>query len=243
MITTNVFQRTFHIKRCGSEGTAFAIDRDSKQYLITAHHVIEGIKSGDKIEIFHERQWKNLTVNVVGVGSGTVDVAVLACPIQIAPQHPLEATSGGLLYGQPVFFLGFPFGLDSGGEKINRGLPLPFVKAGIVSAVIFENSTKIYIDAHGNQGFSGGPVVFMPNNQSLNQNAEYKVAGVVVHYPVRHIPIVNECGDTIVDNHGEPIGYTPENPGIVVAVGIRHATDLIDTNPIGFKLLADQNNL
>lgn len=233
MITTNVFQRTFHIKRCASEGTAFAIDRGSKQYLITARHVTEGIRSGDEIEIFHERQWKNLAVNVVGVGTGSVDVAVLACPIQIAPLYPLEATSVGLICGQPVFFLGFPFGLDGGGEQINRGLPLPFVKAGIVSAFASEN---FYIDAHGNQGFSGGPVVFMPNNQSVNQNAEYKVAGIVVHYPVRYIPIVNECGDTIVDNYGKPIGYTPENPGIVVAVDIRHATNLIDMNPIGFKL-------
>ena len=242
MLTTNVLQRTFHIKRCDSEGTAFAIERDSKQYLITARHVIEGIESGEEIEIFHERQWKKLVINIVGVGVGPVDVAVLACPIQIAPPYSLEATCDGLLYGQPVFFLGFPFGLDSRGEQINRGLPLPFVKAGIVSAVLFEDSTKIYIDAHGNQGFSGGPVVFRPNNQLLNQNAEYKVAGIVVHYPVRYTSIVNRCGDTIVDNHGEPIGYTPENPGLVVAVAIRHATDLIDANPIGFKLQADQNN-
>ena len=43
MITRNVIQRIFHIKRDNSTGTAFTIDRGSKQYLATARHVVEGI--------------------------------------------------------------------------------------------------------------------------------------------------------------------------------------------------------
>ena len=56
MITSNVIQRTFHIRRDNSTGTAFTIDRGSKQYLVTARHVVEGIESGNAIEIFHEGQ-------------------------------------------------------------------------------------------------------------------------------------------------------------------------------------------
>ncbi len=35
---------------------------------------------------------------------------------------------------------------------------------------------------------------------------------------------------------GEPVAYFAENPGIVVAYDIRHATDLTDANPIGLVL-------
>ena len=45
MITTNAIQRTFHIKRSDASGTAFAIDRASRQYLVTARHVVDGITS------------------------------------------------------------------------------------------------------------------------------------------------------------------------------------------------------
>ena len=71
MITTNAIQRTFHIKRGDASGTAFAIDRASRQYLVTARHVVDGITSGDTIAVFHENQWKNVTVDVVGIGKPT----------------------------------------------------------------------------------------------------------------------------------------------------------------------------
>ena len=35
---------------------------------------------------------------------------------------------------------------------------------------------------------------------------------------------------------GEPIAYFPENQGLVVAFDIRHATNLIDANPVGLQL-------
>ena len=237
MITSNIIQRTFHIRRGESTGTAFAIDRESKQYLVTARHVIRGIESDSTIQIFHEEQWKSLNVNVVGVGTDTADIAVLSCPIQLSPPHPLEPTMTGLVYGQSVYFLGFPFGWDSGQEELNRGLPLPFVKAGILSAIPPKDPVeKIYIDAHGNEGFSGGPVVFVPNGQHTSTNAEFRVAGIVVNYPIPRIqPVVTPQDTQVLDQNNNPIGIW-ENPGFVVAIGIQHATDLIDTNPIGFKL-------
>ena len=202
MITSNVIHRTFHIKRDSSTGTAFTIDRDSKQYIVTARHVVEGVKSGNTIEIFHEHQWKNVVVDVAGIGVGEMDVAVLSCPIQLSPSHILEADSGGLMYGQYVYFLGYPFGWDSGGEQINRGVPLPFVKGGIVSAIEFGDVSRIFLDAHGNKGFSGGPVVFVPNGRSIGPNTDFKVAGIVVNYPTPRIqPVVNQEGTHVVRSH------------------------------------------
>ena len=40
---------------------------------------------------------------------------------------------------------------------------------------------------------------------------------------------------------GKPIGYIQENPGIVVATGIKHALELIDSNPIGLPLPAGKD--
>ena len=113
MITSNIIHRIFHIRWNDSTGTGFTIDRASKQYLVTARHVVHGIKSGNSMKIFHDKEWKNLVVNVVGVGKGSVDVAVLGCSVRLSPSLPLVASTGGLVYGQPVSFLGYPFGWDA----------------------------------------------------------------------------------------------------------------------------------
>ena len=239
MITTNVYQRTFRIKWGDSVGTAFTLDIESKQYLVTARHVVEGIVSGDHINISHDKRWMDIAVKVVGMSDEETDVAVLSCPIQLSPPHPLDADMAGLVYGQQVYFLGFPFGWDSGQEALNRGFPLPFVKSGILSAMPSKDPMeKIYVAAHGNKGFSGGPVVFVPSGQRPGPNTKLRVAGIVVETPLppnenSYTPVVDRKGKPIVDHKNEPIGYIRENPGLVVAVGIRHATDLIATNPIG----------
>ena len=234
MITSNVIHRTFNI-RCGkATGTAFAIDQDNRQYLITARHVVQDFTPGSTIAILHERQWKTLSVEVVGIGADSIDVEVLACPFRLAPAHSLVASNAGLTYGQPVYFLGFPFGWNSGMENLNRELPVPFVKAGVVSAMITGDASHIYIDAHGNGGFSGGPVVFVPSGRPSN---EFRVAGVVANAPLPLIePVVDKSGRPLVDADGNPIAYFPQNQGLVVAYDIRHATDLIDANPVGLQL-------
>ena len=62
MVTTNVIQRTFNIRRGESPGTAFTIDRAGRQYLVTARHVIEGIVPGETLDVWHEEQWTGISV-------------------------------------------------------------------------------------------------------------------------------------------------------------------------------------
>ena len=207
MITANVIQRTFFVKIGSSLGTAFTIDHDGKQYLVTARHVVGS--AVQSIEVFHNRRWESLGVTPVGIGQGAVDVAVFAPNIILSPPHPLEATSAGLIYGQPVSFLGFPFGWDGGLAHMNNGFPLPFVKAGILSAM--PTGRTMWIDAHGNRGFSGGPVVFQPAPPS--GNTPWKVAGIVTKAGL------------------DPT--THENAGFVIAELIASATDLVAQRPIG----------
>ena len=42
MITTNVIQRTFFVKIGNMTGAAFTIDRNGRQYLVTARHIAGG---------------------------------------------------------------------------------------------------------------------------------------------------------------------------------------------------------
>ena len=247
LMVTNVAYRTFLIGWRGDLGTAFTIDHASKQYLVTARHVVKGIESGNVIKLFHEGKWKDLTVNVVGIGKGEyIDVAVLACSMRLSPSFPLVASKEKLQGGQAVSFFGYPFGWGGGGERINRGFPLPIMKAGIISVLDSETVPYLYLDAHGNKGFSGGPVVFIPNGQPGNR---FHVAGVISFYPYPPKlppelpplwePLVNREGKPVTDSTGEPIGYIRENPGIVAAVPIRHVVELIDANPIGVPLPAE----
>ena len=227
MVTTNVIQRTFNIRRGESPGTAFTIDRAGRQYLVTARHVIEGIVPGETLDVWHEEQWRALDVNIVGIGQGELDVAVLTFTFQISPIHPLEADSAGMVYGQQAYILGFPYGLHSGGAEINRGLPIPFVKSGVISAFTLGDVKRVYIDTHANEGFSGGPIVFRPQ-QGRREPNELRVAGVVIGYIQHHRPLHDADGNHLVN-----VG---ENAGIVVAVEVQHVTDLIDANQIGFEL-------
>ncbi|MDE2892392.1 MAG: serine protease [Chloroflexota bacterium] len=237
MITTNVVQRTLHIRFGNKTGTAFAIDREDRQYLVTARHLLEDAGQNDGTYIYKDKKWVNFQFQAAGIGEGETDVAVMALPFRIAPRYPLEPSSGGMLHGQQVFFLGFPFGWDGRGENINHGYPVPFVKAGVMSAVHFGEPSLIYIDAHGNKGFSGGPVVYRDPSKP---NSDLKVAGVVAHgpTPIRK-PIVDERGLPLVEEDGKG-AYFAENQGFVVAIGIRHVVDLIDSNPIGFSLPAEE---
>ncbi len=238
MITTNVIFRTFHLKWREETGTGFAIDKDSRQYLVTARHVVTGIQSGDEIEIYNEKKWKRFAVNVVGIGRSNIDVAVLACSFPLCDaSYPLAPSVENMTLGQAVSFLGYPFGWDGGGEYVTNGRPVPFVKAGIVSAVESEDGVRIFLDAHGNRGFSGGPVVFTPGSMPPSPEFPFQVAGVVSCYPVPLLePIVDSNHALVTNQQGAPIGYVRENPGIVVAINIRRALDLIDDNPVGFRL-------
>ncbi|MXX55037.1 MAG: trypsin-like peptidase domain-containing protein [Gemmatimonadetes bacterium] len=213
ILTNNVLQRILCIRNGDSVGTAFTIDHVARQYIVTARHVVDGIASGGAISVRHEQRWAEVPITVVGLGDGDADVAVLAHAKPVTPSHPLSA-DGNFCIGQAVAFPGFPFGWDAGAENMNHGFPFPFVKAGIVSAIVPGPRERIYIDAHGNPGFSGAPLIVRQGNRL----GTFTVAGV------------------IADSPNDPI--TGEHAGFVGAVRIKCVLDLIDANPVGAPLLA-----
>lgn len=207
ILTNNVLQRVLCIRNGDSVGTAFTIDHAERQYIVTARHVVDGTASASAVSVRHERRWLELPVTVVGMGDRDADVAVLAHPTPVTPSHSLSV-DGAFCIGQAAAFSGFPFAWNAGAEHMNHGFPIPFVKAGIVSAIVSGPPQRIYIDAHGNRGFSGAPLIVRPRDRG-----PFTVVGVVV------------------DSPSDPI--TGENAGFVGAAPIKCALDLIDANPVG----------
>lgn len=226
MITVNVLQRTFHLSFGPTGGTGFCLDAGGRQYLVTARHVVPGIKNGSEISIYWKSSWHAIPVRVVGIGAADVDVAVLALDQLIArPDLPLPGTMDKIVFGQDVYFLGYPFGLHTEMGPLNSELPVPLIKKATLSGMVEPRpgSKALLLDGINNPGFSGGPVVFtLPNQNS------YSVAGVISGYRQNTAPVWKGDDET---------EYTVrENTGIVLAYSVEHVTELIEANPIGCEL-------
>ncbi len=218
-VTTNILQRTFHVRYDNDTATCFTIDVDGKRYLVTARHVANSIRDSEYVEISHNGCWVPVEVQVVGHGEGDLDVSVLAPQELFGASHPLITTTANLVLAEDVYFLGFPYGLSADVGTINGGFPLPLVKKAVVSALGIGNG-PLFLDGHNNPGFSGGPVA---RRGSL---AEQAVIGVVSGYQNARKAVLD-----VEDNEGP---YTYDiNTGIVVVCDIRHAIQLILDNPIG----------
>lgn len=219
MISANVISRTFHIKYSSGTGTCFTIDIDGKQYFVTAKHVIKNLKDDDEVEIYYKNQWIKIKAKLIG-HSVTADVSVFAIDLHIGG-YPLPATIEGIVYGQDLYFLGFPYGLKSKIGALNREFPLPLVKKGILSAMFFDQTEKYFlIDGHNNPGFSGGPVVY----KKLNSK-NFNVGGIISGYRV-------ELENTYLNDNVTPI-QIKTNTGIIIAYSIDNALELIRHNPNG----------
>lgn len=221
MITANFIHRTFRICYENSIGTAFTIDVDGRQYLVTARHVVPNLGESDNIDVFGNATWTPIPVQLVGHGPGDIDVSVLAPRVALTPPGlPIQVSSGGLVYGQEVYFLGFPYDFLGNVVFIDEGYPLPFVKRAIVSC--FDKDVYL-LDGHNNPGFSGGPVIFgHPGTSPTN------VAAVISGYKFVPEPILKDEAKT-----GLTYKY---NTGIIVSYKIEHALSLISAQPIGLLM-------
>lgn len=221
MITANLIHRTFRI-RCGdSIGTGFTIDIDGRQYFVTASHVLVNLVQRGEVHIFGKTQWTPVRVQLVGHAPYPIDISVLTPERRLSPPGlPVHASSDGVIYGQEVYFLGFPYHFLGNVMFADEGFPLPFVKRAILSC--FDENVYL-LDGHNNPGFSGGPVVFgKPGTPPTN------IAAVISGYKFVPEPIFEGQAQT-------ELTYR-YNTGIIVSYKIEHALSLISANPIGFML-------
>jgi len=166
-------------------GTAFTIDIGEKQYVVSAKHIFveeNGLYVARINPNTNEEIW--MTPNheqPLYTGDTNIDVIVFPLNQPITPSHKLPVTTEHGL-GHDVYFLGFPFGWKTSGgnvSEINNGFPFPFVKKGIISEFRSRGSSLpmgIYIDAHNNEGFSGGPVIFPDKDKNM------QVVGIISGY-------------------------------------------------------------
>jgi S1-C subfamily serine protease len=226
MITANALSRVFHIKAGDQCGTAFTIELSGKQYLITAAHVVRDPERTE-IELFHATKWKRLEVKLTGFCTKS-DIAVYSPGMQLSPLLPMAATAHGVVLGQDAFFLGFPLGVVVDSGSLNRGLPFPVVKKACVAGIVKNDSgTNIFLlDGINNLGFSGGPVVFQ--DQGARGGVEFKVMSVVSGYRFSEEPTYHQ---------GQPTKLNVrQNTGIIITHDIKHAVELIESNPNGVPL-------
>ena len=222
-VTRKILQRTFRIHYEGKTGTCFTIDAWGKHYLITAKHVVNSIQDDAEVHISRNGDLLPLRVQLVGHGAGNIDVTALAPQELLGASYPLKLTTAGLMLAEDVYFLGFPYGLGMKVEEnLNAGFPLPLVKKAIVSALGMGDSPML-LDGHNNPGFSGGPVVRRGTGE------EQTVIGVVSGYQ-------NDRRKVRDENDKETLHTYDTNTGIVVAHDIRHALEIIKTNPIGISV-------
>lgn len=228
MINLPALYRTFLIQSGDGQGTAFAVDLDGRQYLITAKHVVREIQAGSEVQIFGKKH-----VNVHRVEKVVMpphrgsDVIALVLSVQVAAGHQPTPTQQDLILSQQVYFLGYPFGKQPQIKlPDNPDFPIPFVKSGVVSA--FEQSDErgptFFIDGQANPGFSGGPVVFVHQNMR-------RIAGVVYGQITTKEPVLNLDGsDTGLS--------MPSDAGLILAFTIDPIIKVLQADPCGFLLPA-----
>ena len=80
-----VIERTFHIRTMFNSGTAFVIENNDQQYLITAKHIVDGVLLGETVRLSSGLGITVVAPVEIAVGKGQpdqggVDVAVLKVP-------------------------------------------------------------------------------------------------------------------------------------------------------------------
>jgi hypothetical protein len=97
-ISGNVYDRTFLLKTTVGTGTAFAVDIDDRQYLVTARHMVAGLGDHHQVSVFREKQWKSLEVTIFRC-KDPIDIAVL-----VPNQLLIRASALPVSYPSKVYF-------------------------------------------------------------------------------------------------------------------------------------------
>ncbi len=217
-VPVEILNRTLLIQNGDIFGTAFALDYEGTLYIVTARHVVEGLpETKAVIHVYRARKpYEIATTRTLFPASKDVDIAVFDTGEKV--EHPFQIKSvemGGVMMGQQVWFLGYPYGLESrfsGGENRPKGeapvTAAPFIKRGTMSAIDGTNpdAVVLYIDGFNNPGFSGGPIVYW----DLSKHT-YGIVGVVQGYRADNAKVVvngKQAESNVLVNSGILIGYS-----------------------------------
>jgi hypothetical protein len=254
-VPDTALKRVLEIKVGEHAGTAFTVEVDGRQYVVTAKHLVAKLKPQDTIDVRMDEGWGKLDVKVY-LCDDPVDVAVLIADYLItATSVQTELTLEGAKFGQEFYFLGFPYdSFYSAGGVGNEHHPLPFIKRATFSGVASDG--VFYLDGYNNPGFSGGPIVYRDLDRS---DYTFKVGGVVVAFFPDLLPVLNPVevkpGEDLKDiepwrirkmEDGKKYKFedtkqkVATNTGIVKGYNISTALELIKKHPDGPKVVQPQ---
>ena len=179
-----IFERTMQfLGEDGKPGTCFLYRREDWQYIVTADHLTTGERTEfvSLITWEGERREGRPLRRIGDLNRDFGDMAIFEVDelFDLMPGSRVPHTMTGLILGQEVLALGFPYGLVM---RPMRKQPhphlddhFPMVKRGIAGGWdLHQPAPLIYLDAILNPGFSGGPVC---HRNSVN--GIMSIAGVV----------------------------------------------------------------
>lgn len=226
MIPIDVLQSVYQIQYGEGSGSGFTIEYEHDKYLVTARHLFysnETIKSYPRktydipratIQIFQNNKLKKLSGNVYFHENIFVDIAVIKLINTKLPFGFLKIDASGLSFGQDVYFLGYPYGLQSWLPYSTSPYPLPLIKKAIIAGFTTrgDGDSVLYLDTQANQGFSGGPIIF-----KYHGTDEFKVCGVMT-----------AAFYTFIESQSTKISISvAEDNGITIVTHISHLEELI----------------
>lgn len=216
-IQANILYRVFFIK-AADYGTAFIINVEGAEYLVTAKHLLDQTATNHEIQIFRNNRWSPHKVHAAAFCRSEADIAVLQLQDRlIPPDLPVTPSVKGMVLGQDVYILGFPHKMHEDVGQMLGGNPCPLVKRGTASSLGAGDPKIVFVDTFSNEGFSGGPVVFSPPSAPKS----VQIAGVISGFRTHR--------ESVIGSDGEPTGnYVEINTGLLRAYGISYALDLID---------------
>ncbi|HAR96411.1 MAG TPA: hypothetical protein DCR97_10685 [Deltaproteobacteria bacterium] len=228
----------FRFKYGTRTGTCFAIEVDKRQYIITARHLVEGIRDRDSVLMFLDQRWQEVRVKTIFPRNPKTDIVALVSKRNVAPRMEISASGAAIPIGQELYFLGFPFGLSTQTDEPSPQL-IPFINHAFLSAVDsrFGSGNVLYLDGHNNPGFSGGPVV----SRGYGEKQSLQIVGVLSAYRVQL------SRETITERTDARYGATEkksnrfvqENSGILVAYHISEIIKAIRSNPTGLLMVTE----
>ena len=218
-----IWGRTLRISFGTKAGTAFTMEKNNVQYIVTAKHLFKdsNYPSSARIGVYENKQYVFYDVDIKYPANPDVDIAVLKTTpyVQLTPIYPTTFSSADIAIGQDVYFLGFPYDYDNllcnmPGDKY----PIAFIKKACLSSYI-QTQGIFLLDGLNNPGFSGGPVCFKKGGSNT-----YNIAGVIASYRYEEQPVFDANGNKLDM-------CVKTNTGIVNVFDIKFAVEIATNWP------------
>lgn len=220
MVQAEVLQRVLRIRHGNSAGTAFTIECNKTQFIVTAKHIFEdsAYPVSTNIDLLIDGNYQTFCVDIRYPADQDIDIAVMKTnPLTfVTPVYPNKNSSAGCIFGQDVYFLGFPFNYEELLSHFpNSNAPTPFIKKACFSGA--QGTYQFFLDGINNRGFSGGPVCFKSQGDQT-----FSIAGVISGYRYDKIPVYDKNTDKPLPQ------YVEENTGIIIVFDICSAVDIAE---------------